>query len=159
MLSKAIDTFPNEPRLWARRGFLLRSRQRWREAITDFDSALSLKPSAPTALFLRGTSLAMVGEFDRAVTDLEECVRLQPDAADAYWQLGTIHSFRRDLERTIAAYEKAFALDPKEYSGLEEELVKLKRQRTLLSEGSREYCRRDAWRVGSCCRAITLSEK
>ncbi len=73
----------------------------------------------------------MLGELDRAVTDLEECVRLQPDAADAYWQLGTIHSFRGDLERTIATYEKAFALNPSEYSGLEEELVTLrKRQAT-----------------------------
>ena len=128
VLGDAIRQDSTDPLLAALRGRLFRIRKEWRKAIADFDTALAMKPDAPTTLFFRGTCRAEVGDFEGAIADLENVIRLEPESADAYWELGIIHRFRRDLDRAIAAYKKAFALDPNRYAGLEEMVTGLERE-------------------------------
>ena len=111
-LSTAIEQDQRNPKYRALRGRLFHLRGKWAEAIRDFDSALALKPEAPTALYFRARARAMTDDLAGALQDFEHCLRLQPSSADALVEIGHIHYYQGRHLRALAAYRQAIALDP-----------------------------------------------
>lgn len=119
-ISEAVDLERQNPKYHALRGRLFHLREHWPEAIRDFDSALALKPDAPTTLYFRARSKSMVNDLDGAIRDFEHCIELQPTSADAYAEIGHIKYFRGNLLQARDAYKKALSLDPERYSDVKD---------------------------------------
>lgn len=127
-ISEAIALEQSNPKYRALRGRLLHLRERWQDAIQDFDSALMLKPNSPTTLYFRARSRSMAGDLDGAILDFERCIELQPTSADAYAELGHINRYKGNLIQARTAYQKSLELDPERYAELNEKIGELEQK-------------------------------
>lgn len=110
---------PDLAAAWVSLGDLLRQTDRWAEAITAYDRALSLldKDPDPQAkwfpLYARGIALERSGQFDRADADMQAALKLQPDQAPILNYLGYSWVDRNvRLEEGLALIQKAVRLRP-----------------------------------------------
>lgn len=93
-------------------GFDLYSEERYEEAISQYDQALTINADNPETYFLRGLSWHASSETRKAVEDMKKAIALNPNYVDAYQQLGYIYLVGQAAERAIEAFDKAIELDP-----------------------------------------------
>ncbi|HTW33619.1 MAG TPA: tetratricopeptide repeat protein [Rhizomicrobium sp.] len=74
-------------------------------AITDFDTAISLKPDDAEAFLGRGICYEAKGVFAQAVADYDKAIVLKPDFAIAYYNRGHYDEGRGLRTQAIADYE------------------------------------------------------
>src|SRR4051794_33991347 len=97
-----INNRPSYTEVYDRRGIALIGQGRLKEAITDFDTAISREPSDSRAFGYRGKAYFLNNENDRALVDLDRAIALDSANAAALVTRG-------DLFRRIGAPEKARA--------------------------------------------------
>jgi tetratricopeptide (TPR) repeat protein len=110
-LDKLLVSNPGSPKLWARRGWCKYSKRKFREAILDFDEALSRKPLAPTALYFRAKCYEEIGDLENAVRDYSASISIRPKS-DAHIARGLIHKYSNRSAPAKADFEEALRLDP-----------------------------------------------
>jgi len=71
--------------------------QKYREALSDLNRALSLDAKHVPALMRRARTLHLVGKFEESIADLEQLLKLSPE-----------HKEARELLPTVRAHEKAW---------------------------------------------------
>ena len=96
--------FVNQGLQWA-------GQQRFDEAVTSFDRAISLKPDFVEALHNRGTALYRLNRFEEAVASYDGALALEPDA-QAFSSRGLALYHLRRLDEAVASYDGALAIDP-----------------------------------------------
>jgi len=79
----------------------------YREAITHFDRAVSIKPDVAEAYLERGIAHHFLGETEPALADLEKALELNPDLAAAYNERGVIYHQRGDTRKAIEELSKS----------------------------------------------------
>jgi tetratricopeptide (TPR) repeat protein len=91
--NKAIEANNKNPRPYYYRGMLHMDRDEYDEAISDFTSALELKPDLYFAKFARATAYGRLGNIDGASADFKEVIPLMEESmqgfADQYGILRT----------------------------------------------------------------------
>jgi len=87
-------------------------------AIQDYNEAIRLKPSDPTAFNNRGVAYKAKGDNDRAIQDFSEAIRLKPDYATAFNNRGSVFGATEDNDRALQDYEEALRLRPNYASAL-----------------------------------------
>ncbi len=117
------------------RGLELGDERRWREAIAEFDAAISLKPDHVSAHAQRGFGYAELGEFDRAIADYNRAIEMVPDedtyGFSVYNNRGLAHAEIGNKEQAFADLEKAISLtrDPAIIADLEDTVKELRERR------------------------------
>ncbi|MCU0391419.1 MAG: tetratricopeptide repeat protein [Thermoflexibacter sp.] len=90
--------------------------QRYREAITDYNKALTLpnmtQENVLQILFNRGTSLMNLGSYDIAVQDFSKIIQINPAFVAAYLNRAFCFIKSEQMENGKADYEKVLQLDP-----------------------------------------------
>jgi tetratricopeptide (TPR) repeat protein len=99
-MNRAIELAPNVPGseiVHTNRANLLWLEGRAREAMTDVERALQLKPDFPLALNVRARLKNDQGDLDGALADLDRAIKLEPKMMPAYlaragvnWQAGRL---------------------------------------------------------------------
>jgi protein O-mannosyl-transferase len=91
----AAEVEPQSALAHANLGGILGRRQRWDDALPEFERAHTLNPELPgvkeslvTVLLNRGLTQASAGRMQDALSDFGEAVRLQPDLEVAHFDLG-----------------------------------------------------------------------
>ncbi|MGY4466579.1 tetratricopeptide (TPR) repeat protein [Bradyrhizobium sp. LB9.1b] len=97
-----VNNRPSYTEAYDRRGNALIGQGRLKEAITDFDTAISREPSDSRAFGYRGKAYFLNNENDRALADLDRAIALDRANAAALVTRG-------DLFRRLGAPEKARA--------------------------------------------------
>ncbi len=88
-LDKAVVRFPNDARVFFKRGQLLLAQDpKSRDALADFSRAIQLQPSLWQAFRLRGAIHARLDDKDSAIADLRTVIRLNP--SDTALALGLV---------------------------------------------------------------------
>ena len=83
-------------------------------AISDYDTAIRLKPDDASAYINRGVAKADLGQHRAAISDYDTAIRLKPDDALAYYnrgiakyKLGRTSSAKRDFQTALKLAEQA----------------------------------------------------
>ncbi len=81
--------------------------KKWKEAITDYDKAIALKPTGEFYIN-RGAAYAMLGNMQNALSDMTEGIRLDPtfnngykNRSLVYQALGQIQPAQEDLQKYL----------------------------------------------------------
>lgn len=85
---------------WKRSIPLLQS-QKYREALSDLNRALSLDSKHVPALFRRARTLNIVGKFEEALEDLKKVLKLSPDHKEAKELLPTVRASEEKYSRAV----------------------------------------------------------
>ncbi len=98
--------------VYAWRGAIARRSQRWAEARTDLDRAVTMDPSCFWARAWRGELRSARGDLRGATADLGRAVSLCPEYADAQAWLGAALCRQGRCAAAQKAFGKALALEP-----------------------------------------------
>lgn len=93
-------------------GAALQGQGRLREAIAEFDRAVSLDPQLASSYNNRGQSYEKLGQLQPALQDYDQLIRLMPDYADAYYTRGHAREKLGQFQLAIDDYDQAIHLDP-----------------------------------------------
>ena len=84
----------------------------YKDAITDYDIAIRLKPDNANAYNNRGVAKAKLGQHFAAIADYDIAIRLNPDDANAYNNRGNAKSELGQHHAAIADFDTAIRLKP-----------------------------------------------
>jgi tetratricopeptide (TPR) repeat protein len=93
------------------RGKLHAIEERFEEALSDLDAALTHGPSNADALCARGLARAYAGHKEEALADCNRALELE-QASYCYHRRGVVHTLRWEFEAALADLCKALDLDP-----------------------------------------------
>jgi tetratricopeptide (TPR) repeat protein len=104
-------------------------RNKFEEAIADYDKAIYRRPNDAFIYYSRGLAKAKLEEYDAAIADYNEAIRLNSDDSSAYYQRGLAKAELRQYDAAIADYDEAIQLNPNdEFIYNQRELVKAQQE-------------------------------
>jgi tetratricopeptide (TPR) repeat protein len=115
VLRKAIEEFPDDPRLPTELGVTLVNSNRTAEAVELFDAILKQHPDFALAIFNRAVALTILGQATVAEQEFERALTLDP-SIEGYYHLTSVHTFTADdplLKRCIQHAESVPPGNPK----------------------------------------------
>ena len=84
----------------------------YKGAITDYDSAIRLKPDHAAAYYNRGNAKYKLGQHLAAIADFDSAIRLNPDHAKAYYNRGLAKDKLGQHLAAIADFDSTIRLKP-----------------------------------------------
>ncbi len=108
--SDVIDHCPSSI-AYNNRGSIFLSKGDPVRAITDFDQAIRLNPSASRPYYNRGIAFADKGEFGRAIKDYYRAIMLNPNYTDAFYNAGRAYQAMNDFDHAIECFNRAVKID------------------------------------------------
>ncbi|HWG23023.1 tetratricopeptide repeat protein [Actinospica sp.] len=96
----------------ARRGKLLRARNRFPDALADLDRAVAYAPSYMWAVAQRGIAHRLAENYDRAVADYDAAIKLNPTVAWVHAERGAALLALGRHADALTDFDRALELDP-----------------------------------------------
>ena len=87
-------------------------RNKFEEAIADYDKAIYRKPGDASLYYSRGLAKVQAEQYEDAIKDYNEATQLNSSYASAYYQRGLAKAQLVQYENAIADYDKAIELNP-----------------------------------------------
>jgi RNA polymerase sigma factor (sigma-70 family) len=97
---------------YRRRGRAWPKRQKFDEAIADYDEVIRLDPGSVNASRDRGFCRHRQGDFDEAISDFTQAIHLDPNSAEVFSWRAQVWSDSEVFDKAIADYDKAIQLEP-----------------------------------------------
>lgn len=111
--TKAIALFGTDGKTYFNRALVLNAMGRYRDALTDLDSAVVHNPDQAILYATRGQLHAMLSDTARAIIDSEKAVAIDSTSFDAWNTLSTIAFSRGNLADCRKYLDKAIVANPK----------------------------------------------
>lgn len=111
-LTDVINRNPSDPSAYNVRGIAYAESGRTRDAIADFDRAISLDPSFFQAYANRALVLAGTGRFDEAIADYNRALQINPSYGIAYAGRGDVYRQLGQFAQALADFGQALSIDP-----------------------------------------------
>lgn len=108
-LERAVQLLPKSPDAWTYLGRLEMEIKHYREALRDFDEALTLNPNASYTLMSAGQAHAALGDDTAAETLFRRALASDGQDADAANQLGLLLVRHSRLEEARQCFQQAIA--------------------------------------------------
>ncbi len=94
------------------RAWALRERHQSERALTDFNRAIELQPTARPAYYSqRALTYVRLGDFDRALTDYNKAIELNPQSPTFHNDRGAAYLDMKNYARALADFGRAIELD------------------------------------------------
>ena len=104
-------------------------RNKFEEAIDDYDKAIYRRPSDASLYYSRGLAKVQAEQYEDAIKDYDEATQLDSSYTSAYYQRGLAKAELRQYAAAIADYDKAIQLNPNdEFIHNQRELVKTQQE-------------------------------
>jgi adenylate cyclase len=118
LLSKAIESDPNQPMAYAVLGFLRRMQARLTESRLAFETAIALDPNLEWAHMQFGWTMLFLGEPGDARALGEKSLRLSPRDPNIFWRyelLGACELVSNQVDKAIDLFTKARIAKPRSW--------------------------------------------
>ncbi len=112
-LEEAAVAAPADPSVHNNRGNVLRSLERYPQAVEAYRAALALDPRHLNARFNLAGTLRALGDVSGAIEAYRQLVAAAPDDAVAWDKLGDAYLEEQAAQRALECLEKAVALNPR----------------------------------------------
>ncbi len=133
-----IRQSPHKARGYNNLGVAYAAQDRLTEAISEYNTALSLRPDYPDAHNNLGNALEGVGRLDEAIQEYKTVLTLKPRYPKGYYNLGLFYYKQGDLSKALGALEGAVQIDP-EYAEAHNNLVVLYKEMGKYKDAIQEY--------------------
>lgn len=120
------------------KGMTLYKQNKNAEAMTAFETALSIDGRNATARYYRAALLDRMNQPDKSVAAYRETVAIAPDYAPAWFDIGVVEYNRGDYPKAEKAYKEAVRIDPVYYQA-HANLASTYRQMERYPEANAEY--------------------
>lgn len=115
-MNALLATNPTTAREFLTRGGVLLDRQRYDQALSDFDHAVELDPKNASALADRGITHVWKSQFDAAAKDLDAASAIDPRNAVVFRARGLMAQKKGAYRDAITAYTTAQDIQPSAFS-------------------------------------------
>jgi tetratricopeptide (TPR) repeat protein/tRNA A-37 threonylcarbamoyl transferase component Bud32 len=109
---EAIQTHPEDAKLYNNRGTAFRAAGQADQALRDFGEAIRLNPWYPPAYNNRGLVFHSLGEEEKALKDLDMAIQLSPWSPSTYNNRGLVYRAMGQYEEAIGDFDMAIQLNP-----------------------------------------------
>jgi tetratricopeptide (TPR) repeat protein len=82
------------------------------EAISHYNSALTLKPSDYQTYNNRALAFSQMGRFDEAIADFDRAIALNPRCYQAYNNKGKLYGQTGSFDKAVEQFDKALEINP-----------------------------------------------
>lgn len=110
-LTAKLETDTDNPALYFQRGKMHYDREEYADAITDFSTAIDLKPDYTRAYRYRCFAHNEQEAYERAIRDCETVLEYEPNNASAYNSLGLAYRGLEDYDTALEMLNEALSLD------------------------------------------------
>jgi tetratricopeptide (TPR) repeat protein len=87
-------------------------RQRYDEAIAEFNKAIEIDPDFADAYYNRGIANSKKGNLNQAISDYTKAIQINPNDSDSYYNRGLVYHKKNDFNQAISDYTKAIQISP-----------------------------------------------
>jgi len=112
LFTDVIKKYPAQGYGWIARGNSKDNFGDFDGAISDYNSAIKLKPYFPEALNNRGIVYNKINKFDSAIADFNIAIKLKPNYPEAYSNRGIVFVKIEKFDSAIADFDIAIKLKP-----------------------------------------------
>jgi tetratricopeptide (TPR) repeat protein len=109
---------PDDPSLYAERGFARLKKEDRNGAVEDFSKAIELKPDDSSYYEARLYLYTDEKDAAKALGDLTHLIALKPEETDLYMRRSDLYLKLNKYDEALADYEKILAKDPKNIQAL-----------------------------------------
>ena len=113
--SDVIQKSPNKARGYNNRGDDYMEENKFNEAMSDFNKALSINPAFAMAYYNRANVYKKQEKYAESIADYTKAIELWPDLHKAYSNRGNIYKLTNHLDEAVADYTHAIQLNPNYY--------------------------------------------
>ncbi len=115
-LLKSVEQSPAfsldaQVQIYSDRGWAYLHLKEYEKAISDFNSALILKPEYAWAYGSRGQVYRALKDYQQAIADFDRAIELNPKYAWAYGSRGLTYHLLKDYQRAIEDFDRAIELN------------------------------------------------
>jgi len=115
LIDQALAASPRSAPAHFGKGQLLRARNRWEQAIPEYEAALALNHNLVHALTGLGWCKLYAGSIEGVIPLAEQAIRLSPRdpvVGSFYYLIGTVYLLQSHIEEAIVWFEKAWSAMP-----------------------------------------------
>jgi adenylate cyclase len=115
LVDRALAASPRYAPAHIVKGHVLRARNRWEQAIREYETALALNHNLVAALVCLGMCKVYAGSIEEASRLVEQAIRLSPRdplIGVFYYLIGTVHLLQSHTDEAIVWLEKACSALP-----------------------------------------------
>jgi tetratricopeptide (TPR) repeat protein len=111
----ALDDLSKTERAWAllKRGYLYRRKEKFAEALVDFEKAEKIDPGNPRLHRERAYVHYSMKKYPETDAELTKAIKLDPRNAWSWYVRGRVYTNQRKYDDALKAYDKALALSPR----------------------------------------------
>ncbi|MDF2449235.1 MAG: hypothetical protein K0R26_1739 [Bacteroidota bacterium] len=102
---------PNFYEIYFLKGLLFALKEKYVEAIDNFNKVVELNPQHEKAFYNRALAKGLLEDYSNAIKDLDKCLLINPRYAMAYYNRGYWHEISENYSDAITDYKSALALD------------------------------------------------
>jgi adenylate cyclase len=110
LVGRALTASPRSALAHHVKGHVLRTQNRWEEAIPEYEAALALDRNLVVALGSLGWCRLYAGSIEEVTPLVEQAIRLSPrdpGIGPRYYLIGTVHLLQSHIDEAIVWFEKA----------------------------------------------------
>ncbi|MEH6625015.1 MAG: tetratricopeptide repeat protein [Motiliproteus sp.] len=113
VLQQWKNNAPNNPEAPHTMGLTYASKQRYSQALAEFDAALKINPKFIIATKSKADVYALKGNMPAAIEAYEGTISADPKYMEVYIRLGLLYYQKKDIAKAIDSFRRAIKIDPK----------------------------------------------
>lgn len=102
---------PNYYEAYFLRGLISSLKEKYADAISNFNKVINKNPTHEKALYNRAIAKGLLEDYKNAIEDLNSCIVINPNYILAYYNRGYWHELSQQYDKAILDYKKTIELD------------------------------------------------
>jgi lipoprotein NlpI len=116
LANQAIEIKPDDPTGYFVRGTALESREKYTEALENYDRVVEMSPKLPLGYSRRGGLYFKLGDFEASIADFDKEIELDPDKKKNHWQRGISYFYAVRYEEGWKQFALSYrTVNPNDY--------------------------------------------
>jgi tetratricopeptide (TPR) repeat protein len=110
-ISQLQQINPNYYELYFLKGLVFAIKEKYPDAVSNFNKVVDVNPSHEKALYNRALVKGLLEDYPSAIKDLDKCIAINPNYAMAFYNRGYWHEQAENYTAAISDYKKAISID------------------------------------------------
>lgn len=110
-ISQLQQINPNYYELYFLKGLVFALKEKYPDAIANFNKVIDANPNHEKALYNRALAKGLLEDYANAIKDLDKCIAVNPNYGMAFYNRGYWYERSENYTAAISDYKKAISLD------------------------------------------------
>ncbi len=115
LYQKALELYPQTPKLYYLLGKAFSHQQQWEAVISNYKQAIELNPKASHYYNSLGDIFTQLQNWDEAINCYSHSLQINPDVCWSYFKLADVWMECQNWEKAIKNYRQGLKLNPENY--------------------------------------------